>query len=133
MDKLETIDREAVEQILGPHASVIDRIHRRQRALFGVGGLATLTGATVGPALLAYSAGVGATTLLAGSVVMFLAGLAVVRAATNAQADRLRQSFLDHCEALGVDHIPIVRSARPVRYRWGFFVSLWDGRLPEDQ
>lgn len=133
MDKLEPIDRERLEALLGGHTQILDALHRRHRRLYGAGGLSILALTSMTPALLSWTLDLGAFQLSLASLMAFLSGLALVRRAARTEADRLRGRFEDHCLSTGVQAHELIRGARLVPTRWGFFNALWEGALPEDE
>ena len=125
MDRLDPIDREALEH-LAPHWALMTRVHDLRTRVFGGGGALGVAAAVA----LTVGVGVG-TDASAFQLALVAAGtalvcLGVVRAAARRQAARLREQVRRHCAEHTVDLDELVVAARKLPGRLYFFAALWD-------
>jgi hypothetical protein len=127
--ELEGLDP-SLRAALAPHAATLEALHRAHGRLYGYGGLLSLCGAALLPALVAREAPLGAwqVALLVG--LALLMGLGGVRVAAQAQARRLRDRAILHCHQTQTSPEALLALARRGHPRWFFFCALWDDWTP---
>ena len=126
MQEFEPIDRDTLGPVLGPHLEDIGVIHRRQRALYALGGLLSLTAAAVAPLTASRLTPISGFQALLLSVIALLGTLLMLRALVAVRVKRLRRWFEQRCHQQGVEVAPIIAAARRCPHRFFFFNALWD-------
>ena len=126
MDRLEPIDREEVEPVLGEHIDFLDTIHRQHMRLFGVGGVVIVVLAVLVPMWL--QARLELRPLQVGLVAggTLLLGLGAVRHVARLQAARLIKRVKRYCEEHDLQLARVLHAARKTHGRLFFFRALWD-------
>jgi hypothetical protein len=127
--ELEEVDP-SLRGALAPHVATLEALHRAHGRLYGYGGLLSVCGAALLPALVSREAPLGAwqVALLVG--LALLMGLGAVRVAAQAQARHLRDRTILHCHQTQTSPEALLALARRLQPRWFFFCALWDDWTP---